>query len=62
MNTGTVVRMNRRASLNLPTGKRSTAGAGGGAGAGEASSGPFGDGHRTPCPVSRVAPPRKVSR
>ena len=58
MNTGTVVRMNRRASLNLPTGKRSTAGGGGG----EASSGPFGDGHRTPCPVSRVAPPRKVSR
>lgn len=48
--------MQRRASLSLPTGRKT--------GAVDVNNvnGPFGDSHRTPCPVSHVRTPRKTSK
>ena len=46
--------MSRRASLNLPTGKKTSSFSN--------INSPFGDSHRTPCPVTRVAPPRKSTK
>ena len=48
--------MQRRSSLSLPTGRKSSA-----VDVNNINS-PFGDSHRTPCPVSHVRTPRKTSK
>ena len=49
--------MSRRQSLTLPTGKKSSV-----SDNLNSINGPFGESHRTPCPVSHVITPRKTSR